>query len=165
MTIEQLFSWAKDYRGEDHGTTDPFTSDCQYPYKFSLNDNPLDILAKRLRYAKYTSFEHNGTNISNTSSDGNSLLSPSHTTHDGGSACWSNNYSNMIDYTIFLMNVVEIIRSSRQEWTEIQKYSSSMLDYWFAIKPSRIAIHYKKLKDGFELEIMNPFWIAGYISQ
>lgn len=163
MTLNDLLSLAKDYRGELIVAKNPFGSDCIYPTLFRGSSfiKPVDILAKRLQYANRTNFEMENHLISNVTCDGLAILSDSHYCHGTGASTWSNLHYQFSDYTKYNFSCAILIRKGDGIWDEIESESA----WFFAINPKKVAIHFKTLSTGdFELEILDPSWIAGYIS-
>lgn len=172
LTLNDLLKLAKDYRGEGTHAVDPYSGDMKIPHNFRehflLPSNPhLAALALRLRYANMTSFNAEGQTISNTTPDGVAILSPSHT-FPHSQCTWDNTNGDPLGFTKYYMGESIIIRKSKLkgDWMKLhmEDDTAEHPDFWFVINLNRVAIHHKVLSDGsFELEIMNPTWIIGYI--
>lgn len=169
MTLTEILSLAKDYRGEYPRVKNPHTRDEISPHVFNKQYLPIDILANRLRFSHFTSFEFKGQMISNMTSDGLAIICDSHTYPDGGSSTWSNKLKDPLSYTQFFMNDCEIIRKGHEphEWNRLHAKNDTFLNpqWFFILNPKIITIHHKILSDGnFELEILDARGIIGYFS-
>jgi hypothetical protein len=167
--LSDLLSLAKDYRGEYPTAKNPYTGDHVSPRVFGSAVSPIKLLAKRLRHAKSTSFEFEGHTVSNTTSDGCAILSPAHTFPSGGAATWSNLRNDVLGFTNYFFSDCEIIikHDRYDDWLNIeQELDTAYVPNWyFIINPKIVCIHHKVLSDNrFELEILDPRWITGYIS-
>lgn len=149
MEIIDLLSFAEDYRGRRTKCSSEGYEDCVVPQEFSFEEcSPQEILLKRFLSADKTDFMLRCFNINNTTSDGQPILSKSHYT-EIGSATWSNLANSYPEYHNY-ENYMEIIKGN---------------NYWFAINPDLINIHYKELTEEgvFELQVLSPQGIYGYI--
>ena len=163
MTIKDILDSAQDYRGERCEAT--LNGDSIVPHNYSSKYNPYAVLRRKLGNANRSTFPLSPTRlfsdcvmIPNTCADGMPLLSDCHTEPDAGAATWSNREHYFIDYTKYLFQTYNVV--IKNDTNFIKRFDN----WWFAIDPFNIAIHYKVLSDkSFELEFMNPHWIRGYM--
>lgn len=155
---DDLLALAKDYRGDLPYATNPnCPSDTVVPQVFRDFASPIGLLALRLINANATSFVSMGRTISNCTSDGLAILSPSHT-FPCSSETWSNWHPRVSD--IHKYYFTDAILVSNADWPSL----GINQPWFFAINKKRVAIHYRENPDkSFELEILDPTWIAGHL--